>query len=77
MSELSLGLNAGDHAGDDISTAEHLPIDRDGGLPSGAGQFAEQTSIVAAENPQPLGNRQDDLAMGRRCTDGPGDRLGG
>lgn len=77
VAELSEGLNAGDHAGDDIAAAEHLPINFDGGLPSGAGQPAEQTAIVAAENPQPLGNRKDELAMGRRGTDGLGDRFGG
>ena len=43
----------------------------------GAGQLAEQTAIVAAENPQPLGNRKDELAMGRRGTDDLGDRLAG
>ena len=31
------GLNSGDDAGDDIATTEHLPINLDGGLPSGAG----------------------------------------
>ena len=77
VDELSEGLNAGDHAGNDIATVEHLPINLDGGLPSGAGQLAEQTPIVAAENPQPLGNRKDELAMGRRGTDGLGDGLGG
>ncbi len=59
------------------STAEHLPINLDGGLPSGAGQLAEQTAVVAAVDPQPLGNREDELPMGNRGTDGVGDRLGG
>ena len=44
VDQLAEGLDAGNHAGDDIATIEHLPINLDGGLPSGAGQFAEQTA---------------------------------
>jgi hypothetical protein len=37
MSAVADGLDAGDHAGDDIATTEHLTIDLYGGVPSGAG----------------------------------------
>ena len=51
VDEFSESLNAGDHAGDDIATTEHLPINLNGGLPSGAGQFAEQPAVVATVDP--------------------------
>ena len=51
VDELSEGLNTGDYARVDIATTEHLPINLDGGLPGCAGQLAEQTAVVSAENP--------------------------
>jgi hypothetical protein len=73
VDELPEGLNAGD----DILTTEHLPINRDGGLPSGAGEFPEQPAVMATVDPQPLGDRKDELPMRDRGADGLCNRLGG
>ena len=55
VDELSEGLSAGD----DIATSDHLTINVDGGLPSVAGQLAQQTAILEAENLHPPRNRED------------------
>ena len=47
VDEFSEGLNAGDHSGEGIATTEHLPVNLNGSLPSGAGEFAEQHAVVA------------------------------
>jgi hypothetical protein len=50
VDELSEDLNVGDHSGDDIATAEHLPINLDGRLPSGAGDRGGRKSAAAWES---------------------------
>ena len=77
VEQFAKGLDDGDHAGDCIATTEHLTIDFDRGLPSGASEFPEQTPVVATVDSQPLGNRKDELPVGDRDTDGLCDRLGG
>ena len=59
--------DASDHPRDRIGTTEDWTIDFDRGLPSGAGEFAEQTAVVATVDPQPLGNREDELPVGDRA----------
>ena len=77
IDQLTEGLDAGDHARDDVAAFEHLPIDLDSSPPSGTGQFAQQVAVVATENSEPLGDREDKLPMRNRNADGLADRFGG
>ena len=72
MDQFAESLDAGNHAGFCVAAAEHLPIDLHSGLPGGASQFAKQTAVVAAVDPQPFGDGEDELPVG----DGSADRLG-
>ena len=72
MDQFAKGLDAGDHAGHDVVPLEHLAVDLDHAFPGGAGQFAEQTAVVTAVDPQPFGDREDELPVG----DGRADRVG-
>ena len=47
VEELAESLDAGDHTRDCIATTERLLIKVDSCLPGGAGEFAEQTAVVA------------------------------
>jgi hypothetical protein len=65
MDQFAESLDAGNHAGFCVAAAEHLPIDLHSGLPGGASQFAKQTAVVAAVDPQSFGDGEDELPVCR------------
>ena len=56
VDELAECLDAGDHTRYHIGAAKHLPVDLGDRQPSGAGQSAEQAAVIAAVDPQALGD---------------------
>ena len=59
MDQFAKGLDAGNHGGHDVLPLEDMAVDLDHGFPGGVRHFAEQTAVVAAVDPQPLGDGED------------------
>ena len=76
MDQFAKGLDAGNHAGRHVFPLEDAAVDLDHAFPGGAGQFAEQTAVVAAVDPQPFGDGEDKLPVGDAGADRVRDGVG-
>ena len=69
IQQLSVSLDGGDHARHDIVATQETSDFRQDAVPRPLRQFSQQAPIKASVQPQPFGNRQNDLPVGDRCAD--------
>ncbi len=76
VDQLAEGVDGRHHAGSGVGALEDGAVDLQDGLPGQAGQRAEQPAVEAEEDPQALGDGEDELAVGDGSADVTGDVVG-
>jgi hypothetical protein len=76
MEKLAEGVDGDDHARRHVPAVEDDAVDFKHGLPGEPRQLTEQSAVEAEEDPQPLGDREHELAVGDGGAQVSGDVLG-
>ena len=76
VDQLAEGVDGRDHARRHIPALQDGAIDHEHRLPGEPRQFTEQLAVEAEEDPQPLGDREDELPVGDGGAQVDGDVLG-
>jgi hypothetical protein len=76
MDELTECMDARHHARTDVAPIQHCAGDLQDRLPGETRKLTQQPTVIAAEDSQALGDREDELAVGHGFADVTGDVVG-